>query len=92
MGLTEMQFEQIAALLLRQWKNVSLSNLRVLDAMLHVAEHGCKWRGLAKYNLLTSGSAVGSCTRVTTRSGSCFRQLKECRRTFSRFARLDTPS
>ena len=77
MELTEMQFEQIVVLLLRQWKNVSLSNLRILDAMLHIAEHGCKWRGLAKRNLLTSGSAVGSCTRVTTRSGGCFRRLRE---------------
>ena len=26
--------------------NVSMSNLQVLDAILYVAEHGCKWRGL----------------------------------------------
>ena len=26
--------------------NVSLSNLQVLNAILYVAEHGCKWRGL----------------------------------------------
>jgi transposase len=25
-----------------------LSNLQVLNAMLYVAEHGCKWRGLPK--------------------------------------------
>ena len=25
--------------------NVSLSNLQVLNAILYVAEHGCKWRG-----------------------------------------------
>ncbi|MCY1530317.1 hypothetical protein D9M68_654980 [compost metagenome] len=28
--------------------NVSLSNLQVVNAMLYVAEHGCKWRGLPK--------------------------------------------
>ena len=28
--------------------NVSLSNLQVINAMLYVAEHGCKWRGLPK--------------------------------------------
>ena len=26
--------------------NVRLSNLQVLNAILYVAEHGCKWRGL----------------------------------------------
>ena len=26
--------------------NVSMSNLQVLNAILYVAEHGCKWRGL----------------------------------------------
>ena len=26
--------------------NVSHSNLQVLNAILYVAEHGCKWRGL----------------------------------------------
>ena len=27
---------------------MSLSNLQVLNAILYVAEHGCKWRGLPK--------------------------------------------
>jgi transposase len=27
---------------------VKLSNLQVLNAILYVAEHGCKWRGLPK--------------------------------------------
>ena len=35
-------------LLARQRGNVSLSNLQVLNAILYVAEHGCKWRGLPK--------------------------------------------
>lgn len=28
--------------------NVTLDNLQVLNAILYVAEHGCKWRGLPK--------------------------------------------
>lgn len=28
--------------------NVSLTNLQVINAMLYVTEHGCKWRGLPK--------------------------------------------
>jgi transposase len=32
----------------RQRGNVSLSNLQVLNALLYVAEQGCKWRGLPK--------------------------------------------
>ena len=46
MELTEAQYELIAPHLPVQRGNVSLSNLRVLNAILHVAEHGCKWRGL----------------------------------------------
>ena len=32
----------------RQRGNVSMTNLAVLNAILYVAEHGCKWRGLPK--------------------------------------------
>src|SRR5580658_5278989 len=28
--------------------NVGVDNLQVVNAILHVAEHGCKWRGLPK--------------------------------------------
>ena len=38
--------QQIEHCLPRQRGNVSLSNLQVLNAILYVAEHGCKWRGL----------------------------------------------
>ncbi len=44
--LTQAQYENIAPLLPKQRGNVSISNLTVLNAILHVAEHGCKWRGL----------------------------------------------
>ena len=46
MELTQDQFERIESLLPVQHGNVSISNLQVLNAILYVAEHGCKWRGL----------------------------------------------
>lgn len=48
MELTKAQYERIAPLLPRQRGNVKLPNIQVLNAILHVAEHGCKWRGLPK--------------------------------------------
>lgn len=48
MEITATQLAQIAHGLPRQRGNVSLSNLQVLNAILYVAEHGCKWRGLPK--------------------------------------------
>ena len=46
MELTEAQYERIAAFLPVQRGNVRVSNLQVLNAILYVAEQGCKWRGL----------------------------------------------
>ena len=46
MELTQEQYERIEPLLPVQRGNVSISNLQVLNAILYVAEHGCKWRGL----------------------------------------------
>ncbi len=46
MQLTTDQFEQIKDWLPRQRGNVSLDNLQVLNAILHVAANGCKWRAL----------------------------------------------
>ena len=48
MEITQAQFEQIADCLPTQRGNVSHRNLVVLNAILYVAEHGCKWRGLPK--------------------------------------------
>ena len=48
MELTEAQYERIAAYLPVQRGNVSISNLQVLNAILYVAEQGCKWRGLPR--------------------------------------------
>jgi transposase len=46
MQITQSQFDQIAHSLPVQRGNVRLNNLTVLNAILYVAEHGCKWRGL----------------------------------------------
>src|SRR5207245_3710915 len=48
MEITQAQFAQIEHCLPLQRGNVSMSNLSVLNAILYVAEHGCKWRGLPK--------------------------------------------
>jgi transposase len=46
MEITEQQFARSKDSLPVQRGNVSLSNLEVLNGLLYVAEHGCKWRGL----------------------------------------------
>ena len=46
MEITEKQFEKIKDILPIQRGNVNLPNLQFLNAVLFVAEHGCKWRGL----------------------------------------------
>ncbi len=46
MEITGAQYERIAPILPVQRGNVRLSNLQVLNAILYVAEQGCKWRGL----------------------------------------------
>ena len=43
MEITAQQFATIEHCLPRQRGNVSLSNLQVVNAILYVAEHGCKW-------------------------------------------------
>lgn len=48
MEITKEQFTRIQPSLPVQRGNVSLENLTVLNAILYVAEHGCKWRGLPK--------------------------------------------
>ena len=50
MEITEQQYRRIEPVLPRQRGNVSLSNLTVLNAILFVAEQGCKWRGSENVN------------------------------------------
>src|ERR1700747_208842 len=48
MEITPEQYEKIRDSLPLQRGNVRLTNLQVLNAILYVAEQGCKWRGLPK--------------------------------------------
>jgi transposase len=73
--ITEAQYLRVSDCLPRQRGNVSLSNLQVINAILHVAEHGCKWRGLPKrlgnwhtiYTRMNRWSKAGVLDRVFTR-------------------------
>ncbi len=73
--ITESQYRRIADCLPRQRGNVSLSNLQVLNAILYVAENGCKWRGLPQqmgnwhtiYTRMNRWSKAGVLDRVFTR-------------------------
>lgn len=75
MELTGNQYQRIAECLPRQRGNVSMTNLQLLNALLYVAEHGCKWRGLPKhlgnwhtiYTRMNRWSKVGVLERVFTR-------------------------
>ena len=49
MKLTEEQYALVKDVLPRQRGNVIMSNLQVLNAILYVAENGCKWRALPKH-------------------------------------------
>ena len=46
MEITSEQFEKIKDSLPVQRGNVTLPNLQVVNAILFIAEQGCKWRGL----------------------------------------------
>ena len=75
MEITESQYLRIADCLPRPRGNVSLNNQRVLNAILFVAEHGCKWRGLPKslgnwhtiYTRMNRWSKAGVLDRVFAR-------------------------
>lgn len=75
MELTEAQYARIEDSLPRQRGNVRLSNLQVLNAIIYIAEHGCKWRGLPKrfgrwhtvYTRMSRWAKAGVLDRVFTR-------------------------
>jgi transposase len=72
MEITEEQYARIKDSLPVQRGNVCLSNLQFLNAVLYVAEHGCKWRGLPKrfgnwhtiYTRMNRWSKSGAMDRV----------------------------
>lgn len=45
MKITQQQYEKIADIFPRQRGNVTIDNLTMLNAILYILEHGCKWRG-----------------------------------------------
>jgi transposase len=49
MEVTPEQYKKIADCFPRQRGNVHFDNLQVLNAILYITEHGCKWRGLPKH-------------------------------------------
>ena len=73
--ITESQFQRIADCLPRQRGNVSMTNLKLLNALLYMVEHGCKWRGLPKhfgnwhtiYTRMSRWSKTGVLDRVFAR-------------------------
>ena len=72
MEISEEQYARIKNIVPVQRGNVSLSNLQFLNAVLYVAEHGCKWRGLPKrfgnwhtiYTRMNRWSKSGALDRV----------------------------
>src|SRR5204863_5582138 len=72
MEINEVQYRQIEHCLPKQRGNVSHTNLGVINAILYVAEHGCKWRGLPKrfgnwhtiYTRMNRWSKSGAMDRV----------------------------
>jgi transposase len=73
--ITESQYQRIADCLPRQRGNVSMTNLQLLNALLYMVEHGCKWRGLPKhfgnwhtiYTRMSRWSKAGVLDRVFAR-------------------------
>ena len=70
MEITEAQYQRIACSLPRQRGNVKVDNLQLLNALLYVAEHGCKWRGFPK-RFGPSVSSKQSCCPGNESSSSC---------------------
>jgi len=72
MEITKEQYARIKDSLPVQGGNVSLLNLQFRNAVLYVAEHGCKWRGLPKrfgnwhtiYTRMNRWSKSGAMDRV----------------------------
>src|SRR4051812_26821910 len=48
MEISQEQLQHISPVLPRQRGNVKVTHLQFLNALLYVAEQGCKWRGLPK--------------------------------------------
>ena len=78
MELTSDQYARIAPLFPKPRGNVGLSNLQVLNVILYVTEHGCKWRGLPAH----FGNRYTICTRMNqwSRKGVLDRVFEQLQR------------
>ena len=79
MEITQAQFERIEHGLPTRRGNVSLSNLTVLNAVLFVAEHGCKWRGLPKR--FGNWHTIYTCMNRWSKAGVLDRVFEQLQRT-----------
>jgi len=48
MRITEEQYAKLKPMLPTQHGNVSIDNIRFINALLYICENGCKWRRLPK--------------------------------------------
>ncbi len=78
MEFTQAHYERIAHVFPKHRGNVSLGNLAVLNAIVYVAEQGCKWRGLPAH----FGNWHTICTRMNrwAKSGVLDRVFAELQR------------
>ncbi len=74
MEITAEQYARIRDSLLAQSANVTLTNLQVLNEILYVAEHRCKWRVLPKrfgrwhiIKLFMANTVLEACVRYPSR-------------------------
>ena len=61
MKITQEHCEKIADTFSRQRGNVTIDNLTMLNAILYILEHGCKWRGIPD----NFGNWHSICTRMS---------------------------
>jgi hypothetical protein len=78
MEITEAQYPRIEDCLPRQRGNVSLSNLQVLNAILYVGEHGCKWRAARAVWALAHDLHANEPLVQGGRAGAGFRAAAVC--------------
>jgi len=76
--ITQTHFAQIEHCLSTQRGKVSLSNLSVSNAILYVADHGCKWRGLPER--LGNGHTIRTRMNRWSKSGGLDRVFEELQR------------
>ncbi len=79
MEITEEDYKRFKEVMPLQRGNCKIDNIKTLNAMLYIAENGCKWRALPKelgnwhtlYTKITRWAKSGVLERV-------FNQLKNC--------------